>query len=452
MTLKNKISFLSSAIFTILYLLASLIVYVAYSDFRKDEFESRLKEKAQSTVKLLIDVKKVEKNLLKTIDQNSIDKLYDVKTFVFDENYRLLYSSVDDAKITWTIGELDFLKQHHTFFERKGKEEVFGYQYKTQGKEFYVFVSARDHYGERKLTYLVYLLFITYIIFTAISLFVTLYLVKKMLNPLDVFLTRIKIINENNLDTRIAVKKRKDEIDILANEFNEMLQRLDNSYQKQKEFTSHASHELRTPIARITSQIENKVSDMNPDDSNRTFLNKILTDVNQISELISSLLLLSRLENVKSQESQVHRIDEIIYEAIETTKKAHPEFKISFEIEESDNIEELLEVKGNDSLLKIAFANLLKNACVYSDNHQAVVVIGEKDSALYVSIQNSGTVLSNDEQERLFEPFMRGNNSKNKTGLGLGLRIVKRILNQHHAQIGYSSPDSNTNLFTVLFK
>jgi len=231
-----------------------------------------------------------------------------------------------------------------------------------------------------------------------------------------------------------------------------MLRRIDNSYQKQKEFTSHASHELRTPVARMTSQLENKILDIETNNETKTFLNKLLTDVNQISELISSLLLLSRLENVGHHQEHSQRIDEIIYEAIGVTKKSYPEFKINFEIEESENIEDLMEIKGNESLLRIAFANLLKNACVYSDNNQAVIVISGKDGLLNISIENNGKVLTKEEQNKLFEPFMRGGNSKHKSGLGLGLRIVKRILNQHHATIAYNSTNMNTNMFVVVFK
>src|SRR6478736_5109128 len=120
MTLKNKISFLISVIFTVLYLLASLIVYFAFSDFRKDEFENRLKEKAVSTVNLLNKTKDFDKDLLKIIEQHSIEKLYDVKTFVFDANYKLLYSSLDDTRITWSVKDLDYLKLHGSFFENKG--------------------------------------------------------------------------------------------------------------------------------------------------------------------------------------------------------------------------------------------------------------------------------------------------------------------------------------------
>src|SRR6478609_488164 len=168
MTLKKKLSFLISAIFTVIYLMASLIVYFAFSDFRQDEFQNRLKQKAVSTVNILNKTKDFDKDLLKIFEQNSIDKLYDVKTFVFDANYKLLYSSLDDTRISWAVEDLDYLKRQKFFFEKEGENEVYGFHDVSPSRDYYILVSAQDHYGERKLMYLVYLLFVTYVIFTAI--------------------------------------------------------------------------------------------------------------------------------------------------------------------------------------------------------------------------------------------------------------------------------------------
>ena len=101
MTLKNKISFLISLVFSILFAIAAFIIFYLFSNFRKVEFESRLKEKAFSSIKLLVEVAQVDRQLLKIIDQNSINKLYDEKTLIFDSSYQLIYSSLDDAKIKW---------------------------------------------------------------------------------------------------------------------------------------------------------------------------------------------------------------------------------------------------------------------------------------------------------------------------------------------------------------
>ncbi|OMQ07964.1 HAMP domain-containing sensor histidine kinase [[Flexibacter] sp. ATCC 35103] len=452
MTLKNRISLLVSLLFTILFGLASTLIFVLYSNFRKDEFRDRLEIKALSNIKLLVNVKEVDNQLLKMIDQNSINKLYDEKTLVFDSNYKLIYSSIDDAKIKWSIDDLKYLKKNKTFFKKQGNYEVYGVFYDTKDRDFYALISATDNFGQRRLLFLRYTLVVSYILFTCICWVVTSITVKKLMSPLNTFHQKIKNINENNLDTRVESKSNKDEIDLIANEFNFMMDRIEISYQKQKEFTAHASHELRTPLSRITSQIENVIADSKTSDDRKSFLKNILSDVNQLTELINSLLILSKIDNKMHENNEVHRLDEILFSAIENLNKSYPEFVILFEIEENDNLDTALEIKGNKNLLEIAISNVLKNACVYSDNKQAKVIISSKENNnLIIAISNTGATLNNEEQKILFQPFMRGQNSKGTSGFGLGLRIVQRILTLHKATITYSVPNINTNLFQLFF-
>lgn len=452
MTLKNRISLLVSLLFTILFGLASTVIFVLYSNFRKEEFRDRLEIKALSNIKLLVNVKEVDEDLLKIIDQNSINKLYNEKTLVFDSHFKLIYSSIDDAKINWSVEDLKYLKKHKTFFKQQGDYEVYGVFYDTKDKDFYALISATDDYGKRKLLFLRYTLIVSYIFFTCICWVLTSFMVKKAMNPLGLFHQKIKNINENNLDTRIASKSNKDEIDLIANEFNFMMDRIEISYQKQKEFTAHASHELRTPLSRITAQIENTIADPETSVKGKTFLNTILNDVNHLTELISSLLILSKIDNNQNSEYDgVHRMDEILFSAIENLKKSFPEFVILFEIEESENLDTTLEIKGNKNLLEIAISNVLKNACIYSDNKQALVKISTNEDRLVISVLNKGKTLSESEQKNLFQPFMRGKNSRGKSGFGLGLSIINRVLTLHKSSITYSVPEENVNLFQLFF-
>ncbi|MBS7233240.1 HAMP domain-containing histidine kinase [Flavobacterium psychroterrae] len=451
MTLKNRISLLVSLLFTILYGLASTLIFILYSNFRKDEFRDRLEIKALSNIKLLVNVKEVDNQLLKMIDQNSINKLYDEKTLVFDSKYNLIYSSIDDAKIKWSIEDLKYLKKNKTFFKQQGNYEVYGVFYDTKDRDFYALISATDDFGQRRLLFLRYTLVASYIFFTCLCWVITSIGVKKLMNPLNTFHQKIKNINENNLDTRVESKSNKNEIDLIANEFNFMMDRIEISYQRQKEFTANASHELRTPLSRLTSQIENVIADNKTSDERRSFLTNILSDVNQLTELINSLLILSKIDNKNNENNEVHRMDEILFSAIESLNKSFPEFVILFEIEESENLDTALEIKGNKNLLEIAINNVLKNACVYSNNKQAKVTISAKDNTLIISILNTGETLDENEQKNVFEPFMRGQNSKGTSGFGLGLRIVQRILTLHNATITYSVPNINTNLFQLFF-
>ncbi|AWG22059.1 two-component sensor histidine kinase [Flavobacterium faecale] len=451
MSLKNRISLLVSILFAILYGIACVFIFLLASNFREEEFIDRLEVKALRTLKFLSDNKTPDYELLRKLDNSSIYKLTNERTLIFDDNFGLIYSSVEGQKVNWNVSDLKYLKQNRSFFKKIGENEFYGILIDTNSKDYYVLISANDRYGNRKTIYLKYILLISYFAFTLICWLITSWMVRKAILPLSLFHKKIKNINENNLETRIESKSDKNEIDLIANEFNFMMDRIETSYKGQKEFTAHASHELRTPLSRITSQIENKIADPNISEASKNFLSVILSDVNHLTELIHSLLILSKTESNQSAEKEVIRMDEVLFNSIEKINKIYSDFKISFEIEDNDYLEQALEIRGNKSLLEIAVSNVLKNACVYSTNKQAHVVIGSDRHNLTISVYNDGKTLNSTEQLQLFQPFMRGKNANGTTGFGLGLIIVQRILGLHQAQIQYSVTEDKTNLFRIKF-
>lgn len=449
MTIKTKISFYISLLFTILFGVVCIIIITLSSNFRKQEFEERLSEKAINTIKLLTEVKQFDKSLLKIIDQNTINQLYDEKTLVFDENFNLIYSSLDDTKIDWTLEDLEYLKKNKSFFKKINSNEIYGFFYDTNYKDYYALVSANDNYGNRKLNYLIYLIIGAYLFFTTLTWILTFYIVKKQLIPLGNFHKKISKINILNLETHLEIENdNKNEINLLSNEFNFMMNRISDAYQKQKEFTAQASHELRTPIARISAQLENQLQQA--DEKSKIVLKAIFSDIDQLNELINSLLVLSKIEAKNSKSVEKTRVDEALYESIHKINTQFQDFKINLIIDESEGLFELLEVNGNQKLLEIAFSNLLKNAYLYSDDQEAKVEIKTENGKLILKVSNAGTTLTAQEQNNLFQPFMRGENSQKINGLGLGLRIVNRILNGYGYTILYTSKDK-INIFQITF-
>jgi signal transduction histidine kinase len=232
-----------------------------------------------------------------------------------------------------------------------------------------------------------------------------------------------------------------------------MLARIESAFQSQREFTSNASHEIRTPLARMTFKIQNLLQ--NPDHSPETIaaLKSINDYVHQLSDLVNSLLLLSKINKEDAQKRfEKVRIDEVIFSANEKAKKFNPQFDLSFEIIDNPAIDLSMEVLGVKSLLEIVFNNLFKNACLYSFQPAARVVIEQNAShQLTIIVSNEGEILSKPDQEKLFQPFMRGQNSNKTNGSGLGLRLSKRILDYHSASINYQNIEPNLNQFILIF-
>ena len=121
------------------------------------------------------------------------------------------------------------------------------------------------------------------------------------------------------------------------------------------------------------------------------------------------------------------------------------------DIEIENEQDDIIELRGTTSLLEIVFINLIKNAYSYSDNKEVHIKIIQKENTIQCHVLNSGKTISSDDQKRLFEPFMRGQNANGISGFGLGLRIVERILNIQKATIQYQSVGDNLNEFILVF-
>lgn len=451
MTLKKRIAVFVTLLFSVLYGIIAIAVVIIFSDFVKEEFHTRLRQKAVSTIELLLERKEGDDVLFKTIDKEKVDNLIDEKDLVFDATYTLIYSNVKDKSISWSKKDLNLLKTKKEVFRKQDATEYYGTRFIINGKIYYILISATDKFGLSKLSFLTNVLIFSFITFTFIAWLITGLTIQKLLYPLSNFLKKIKSINENNLDERIEVKSNKNEIDLIANEFNLMLIRIEKAIKYQSEFTAYASHELRTPIARMTAQIENVLQDNTVAQESKAFLRILLSETNQIAELIYSLLILTRHNSKFDIQKESIRFDEVIYSCIEKVKSIYPDCKIFFDLIVKNESEEIQEILGNRTLLEIVFVNLFKNAYLYSEDKFIDIQIVQKNYQVECLVTNRGTIIPLSERNALFKPFMRGENAKGIPGFGLGLRIVERILQLHKAPITYESPNDNTNIFKVIF-
>jgi two-component system, OmpR family, sensor histidine kinase ArlS len=454
MTLKRKVAISLSLTYSIVFGIAALGIFQFFSDFREEEYKQRLYSKAISNAKLLLEVKEVDYQLLRLIDKNSLHQLYNEKTIIFDSSFNLLYTSIDDANFTWSQADLQLLRHQKEFFRKENDLEVLGLYYEFGESEFFILTAADDKYGKNKIQYLLMLLFVSYVISTSFVWFGSFFLTKKLLKPLDNLEKQITNITINNLQQQIETQSNDQEILLLENAFNTLLTRLKEAFSAQKDFTANASHELRTPLTRIAFQLEGIPRNLGLNDSQKVYINQILEDIYQLSEVVNNLLLLSKLESGAQNEGQADfRIDEVFFSSFNKLKRMYPDFKLNFSIQESMNVYHLIELNGIVGLFEIAVSNLLKNAYHYSQSKLAEVRIWENQTGqLCIAIENDGEVLSIEDQQKLFKPFSRGSNSIGSKGSGLGLKISSYIFNLFSAKLNYSISEKQTNCFTIIFR
>ncbi|MBU6342582.1 MAG: HAMP domain-containing protein [Bacteroidetes bacterium] len=452
MTLKRRVAINVAIAFSVLFGLAAVIIYYAFASFRREEFKGRLEEKALTTARLLLEVKEIDESILRLLDRNTINAWYNEKTLVFDSHFKLIYSSIDDATIEWRPDDLAKLQNQKSFFKQEAERDFLGIHYSFGNQDYYILTAAEDKYGYTKLEFLKYALWLTFLGGTTLVWLSTYFFIKKLLKPLDEFEGQITRISANKLNLHLPESPRNDEIRLLTQAFNQMLLRMEDAFNQQKEFTANASHELRTPLTRIAFQTENLLLKPHPPET-LAYLKSIQNDVQQLSDLINSLLILSKINKEEERKYfQPLRIDEVIFQATHRVKTQEARFDLDFEIVENPQFENTLEVIGVKALLEIAFINLLKNACNYSPNHKAQISIEQTaPHSITILVANQAPPLPESEQMKMFDSFFRGSNAANIPGSGLGLRITKRILDYHQASLKYLATPPDLHRFELVF-
>jgi signal transduction histidine kinase len=449
MNLKFRLALLFSLSVFVILLISALSIFLFNENFRKEEFTKYLAlegiERAERFFSIPGPSKSIIDDFNKFIDKSS-DK---TKFFIFDFQYRLLYSSPGSTApaIPTTFFTLSQKKEHY-FTENERECVLSSGNYK--GKKYYVLASGLDIYGHRKSDNLKVLLTASVLGGLLLSGFLAFFYVTHAMKPLEELKRQIEKINEKNLEQRIPVSNEHNEVWEIAKKFNAMLDRLEQAFEQRKNFVRHASHELRTPLANMLSQTESALGKNLSAQEYRQTLVSLKEDQQDLIDLTNSLLTLSRYGKISSgTDWTTIRIDEVLYEVVDFANQMWPTAIVTVDYETMPRNENDLEFQGNESLIRAAVHNLIKNAINYSGDKQVKVGINADARGITLHIDNTGNQLSPEEQNKLFIPFFRGENSVNKKGFGLGLSIVQRIVNVHKGTISYQALGDQKNRFTL---
>lgn len=270
---------------------------------------------------------------------------------------------------------------------------------------------------------------ITFIV-VVIAGFVTYRLVDKFLEPITDLKNRMKEVNVQNLSKQIEVKETGDEIEEITVSFNDMIIRLSRLFGEEKSFLQNAAHELRTPLAVLKTKIDVfKKNENNTIEDYQKMLASVTEYNDRMSHLVQMLL--------QIQESQtVERKDEInIYDLIDEVimdLSIYIDEKHLSVTEKGDRAQ----IIGSDLLMYRVFYNLIENAIKYNvDGGYINVLINENEDDVVIKIEDSGRGIESD-KKKIFEAFYRERRTANESnGVGLGLHLVKQIIELHSGTI-----------------
>lgn len=278
------------------------------------------------------------------------------------------------------------------------------------------------------------------------------FIVRKLTNGLSKLSSKMKSITSEKLDEKIVVEND-DEIGELASSFNELLDRLQEAFKRERQFIGDVAHELKTPLATQRSNIEVTLSKTRSASEYKETLTEVLSDNNRLATTLKNILDLawSEAENAKVDKTPVN-LTEVVSEVSEIATKLSKAKKIKTVV----NVEKDVAISGTEDKIFRAFLNIADNAIKYTPAEGTIkislskrLLSSEETYEAVFRVQDTGVGISKDDLPHVFDRFYRGSKTKGSTGSGLGLAIAQAIIVAHKGRIDVKSSIGKGTLVTV---
>jgi signal transduction histidine kinase len=264
-----------------------------------------------------------------------------------------------------------------------------------------------------------------------------LFLAKRALYPIGYITKTAKEISKGDLTQRLKLNKTEDEVGRLAETFDEMLDKLENSIKKERQFASDASHELRTPIAIITAQTEEALAGTHGVQEYREAIETIRDESKKMSHIISQLLMIYRSDEGRYKFNfEILNLNVIIEDIVNEFQDVAKDNGLNISFKAADEIK----IRADQTLITRLFINIIDNAIKYSRREGKITVsLNKADNFSITTIEDTGIGISENDIPYIFDRLYQVDRSREDRGNGLGLAIAKWIAESHKGEISVES-------------
>ena len=270
-------------------------------------------------------------------------------------------------------------------------------------------------------------LLVLFPVILAFLFFIARFLADKNIKPIVNIIETTNRITKHNLSERVKLPKARDELYILAQAINELLDRIQSAFEREKQFTNDASHELRTPLSVIKGTLEVLVRKPRKEQEYKEKIKYCISEINDMSERVDQLLMLARFDKANISLKKVPLpVISLIDNSIHRHRKLIEKKNIHIEIKGEQD----LTVTTDPFYIDMIMDNIISNAVKYSPLESTVAIRSHKENGkVIIEVRDEGGGIKEDDIQSVFNPFFRSEplNHKHITGSGLGLSIVKKV-------------------------
>jgi two-component system heavy metal sensor histidine kinase CusS len=479
-SIRFKASVLYSLILAIILLLVSLYMYFTVRWILFFDFDSSLKIKAEEIATILNAYNQIERvsdlpnresilQILKGLsapmyEKMVVDELWKSQIEVL--NLKDDYINIRNTKGTMLLRSNNFNDDIAALFAEEYPVTL-EFNYRTLRRDGYDLrvinlpvnfgssqlliqvgssLSAIDSMLSRLTQHMAFII----LFFPMMTSFIGAYFARSSLRPVRDVVNLANRISHKDLSERIIIGDRDQEMMELIDAFNMMIQRLEKSFTHINEFSSHAAHELKTPLAILRGEIELALDSAKEADEYQTILCECLTEIDRMIKIVKDLLLLSKFD-YRPDVFNFERMNmtAFLVEIVEQSKILAEEKNMRVTNELCD---EPFYIFADKVHLRRLFLNIISNAIKYSPNDQWIRISSRRtDTFCHIDIMDSGYGIPKADLKKIFDQFYRVRNDDVffESGAGLGLSIALSIAKAHDATISVQSELGHGSTFTV---
>lgn len=452
MRVRTRITLLFTLIvLAVLVIVCGSIYYFSfYNRIKNSQF--RLVNFAVTTGSLLSHAESFDHSLLQKIDSSTTVALVNKTVQVYNAaNIKVYaYSDMPKDSIVIDMVKLEAARKKGSLYFTVSNREVVVYHYQKNSFDALIAVAATDRDGNTALQQLRFILWGSFLFGLLIAAAGGYIFSASLLKPVKKIADEVNEISAQNLARRIMTDAARDEWSYLTDTLNELLNRLQQSFEIQGRFIANASHELSTPLSSISSQLEVSLQRERDANDYRRVMQSVYEDVLQLNKLTQTLLEFAKASGTAAGlDITPVRIDEILLQLKSDLAKIDKDYSVRLDFTCLPEAEDQLLVMGNEALLLTAIKNILVNACKYSQGKPPTVKLQVEQAEIVIDISDEGRGIDAKDLEQIFQPFYRSPDDKHIKGAGLGLTLARRIIKLHKGTIMVSSALNVGSRFTV---
>ena len=386
----------------------------------------------------------------KQLKKNGLEELIDEEEFVLKVSSQNTFEYNTNLNLPNEF-YTNVLKNGKESFEINNKYYL-GQIFTENGQKYIVIIGAVDRKGHLTTVYISRIMTFGIAAFIILSFFLGRLLAKKVINPVSNIAREVKRISASNLSRRLQNNGSTGEIADLTSTFNDMLDRLETSFEIQTNFINNASHELKTPITTIIAEAEIMLLKDREKEEYISSLENIYRQSSKLGSLTESLLKLTQTGYDGTKQVQnIVRMDDLLFEVKTDLDNFFPDNKVSIKLDVSAKDSNYLSIPCNKNLLELAINNIIANGVKYSDNKEVFVNLSATKEIIKIIISDIGIGIPSEDIPHLYEPFFRGKEASKYIGYGLGLPLAMKIIRMHSGELQIQSEKDKGTIVTILF-